>query len=196
MEADRLGRDGSPARPNSAACATGSSWYWIRPPTSPSSFSIRKAWSRAGARGAEQLFGWSAAKAEGRPADLFFTPEDRQQAVAAKEIVAARDQGRATDERWHLKKDGDAVLGKWRDAADPGRGRQPARLPEDRPRSEQQERLALEAERNRAGQLAARVDAQAQEIEGTRARTRSSHGCGRRPKARSVICRRSKASDS
>ncbi len=119
-------------------------------------------------RGAEQLFGWSAAEAEGRPADLFFTPEDRQQAVAAKEIIAARDHGRATDERWHLKKDGTRF---WASGE-----MQPIRAADGNllgflkiARDRTQERLTLEAERNRAGQLAARVDAQAQEIEGTRA---------------------------
>jgi len=56
--------------------------------------------------GAENIMGWSAAEAIGHPASMFFTPEDVEAQVPEKEIAAAIEDGRGTDERWHLKKDG------------------------------------------------------------------------------------------
>jgi PAS domain S-box-containing protein len=56
--------------------------------------------------GAERILGWTAEEICGRPADVFFTPEDRQAGIADKEMQAALDQGRGIDERWHLRKDG------------------------------------------------------------------------------------------
>ena len=56
--------------------------------------------------GAERVMGWSAAQAVGRDIDLFFTPEDREQDKSRREMARAREIGSATDERWHLRKDG------------------------------------------------------------------------------------------
>jgi PAS domain S-box-containing protein len=56
--------------------------------------------------GAERVFGWSEAEALGRDAAVMFTPEDRAAGVPGQELAAARDSGRAEDERWHLRKDG------------------------------------------------------------------------------------------
>ena len=56
--------------------------------------------------GAERIFGWTAEEMRGRPADRFFTPEDRAEGRAETEMRLARDEGRATDERWHVRKDG------------------------------------------------------------------------------------------
>ncbi|MCJ2033017.1 PAS domain S-box protein [Methylobacterium sp. J-068] len=56
--------------------------------------------------GATRILGWSPAEMCQRPADVFFTPEDRAAGIAAKEMQAALDQGRGIDERWHVRKDG------------------------------------------------------------------------------------------
>lgn len=56
--------------------------------------------------GAEKIFGWSAAEAIGQPADIIYTPEDRQKGIPEKEMQTARDKGKAEDERWHFGKDG------------------------------------------------------------------------------------------
>jgi PAS domain S-box-containing protein len=56
--------------------------------------------------GAERMFGYSVAEALGQPSALLFTPEDRAAGVPEREMATARDEGRADDERWHLRKDG------------------------------------------------------------------------------------------
>ncbi len=56
--------------------------------------------------GAERILGWSSEEICGRPADAFFTPEDRQDGTPGKEMRAALDYGRGIDERWHVRKDG------------------------------------------------------------------------------------------
>ena len=60
--------------------------------------------------GAERLFGWPAAEVVGRDFSVLFTPEDRATDAPARELDMARRQGRAADERWHLRKDGGRVL--------------------------------------------------------------------------------------
>jgi PAS domain S-box-containing protein len=56
--------------------------------------------------GATCLLGWSQDEMIGRPASNFFTIEDRRAGVPQAEMQAALTQGRGSDERWHLKKDG------------------------------------------------------------------------------------------
>jgi two-component system CheB/CheR fusion protein len=56
--------------------------------------------------GAERMFGYTALEALGQPSALLFTPEDRAAGVPEREMTTARDDGRADDERWHLRKDG------------------------------------------------------------------------------------------
>ena len=56
--------------------------------------------------GARNILGWDAAEALGRHARMIWTPEDRAAGVLDEEMRAAREQGRASDERWHLKRDG------------------------------------------------------------------------------------------
>lgn len=56
--------------------------------------------------GAERVFGWTRDEAIGRSADMIFTTEDREANVPEGEIRIAIDQGRATDCRWHVRKDG------------------------------------------------------------------------------------------
>lgn len=57
-------------------------------------------------RGAFLLMGWSEEEIIGQPAALFFTPEDRQAGIPHGEMQIAMQNGRATDERWHIRKDG------------------------------------------------------------------------------------------
>ncbi|MEG9524184.1 MAG: PAS domain S-box protein [Hyphomicrobiales bacterium] len=56
--------------------------------------------------GATNILGWDATEMHGRPADVFFTPEDRAAGIPAEEMYSALTEGRGIDERWHLRKDG------------------------------------------------------------------------------------------
>ena len=56
--------------------------------------------------GAERVFGWSQAEAQGRPFDMIFTPEDIAAGVPEQELKVAHERGCSEDERWHLRKDG------------------------------------------------------------------------------------------
>ncbi|MEO7909907.1 MAG: chemotaxis protein CheB [Roseiflexaceae bacterium] len=56
--------------------------------------------------GAERMFGYATVEALGQPSALIFTPEDRAAGVPEREMATARNEGRAGDERWHLRKDG------------------------------------------------------------------------------------------
>src|SRR5262249_11109743 len=58
-------------------------------------------------RGAEMIFGYAAQEMVNRSADIVFTPEDRAASVPDKERESARKNGRAADERWHLRKNGE-----------------------------------------------------------------------------------------
>lgn len=57
-------------------------------------------------KGAEALFGYSAEEMHGEPTDRLFVPEDVARGVAQDELRRAREDGRAEDERWHMRKDG------------------------------------------------------------------------------------------
>jgi PAS domain S-box-containing protein len=56
--------------------------------------------------GAERLFGYTEDEIVGATADVIFVPEERKADVPERERLQARLQGRALDERWHLRKDG------------------------------------------------------------------------------------------
>ena len=56
--------------------------------------------------GARLTLGWSAEEMLGKPASTFFTMEDRRTGIPQAEMKAALTQGRGSDERWHLRKDG------------------------------------------------------------------------------------------
>ena len=56
--------------------------------------------------GAEATFGFTREEILGRPADILFTPEDRAAGAPEEETGTALREGRAADERWHLRKDG------------------------------------------------------------------------------------------
>ncbi len=56
--------------------------------------------------GAETIMGFTEREAMGQPGSFIFTPEDRERGEPEKEAETAIREGRAEDERWHLKKDG------------------------------------------------------------------------------------------
>ena len=55
--------------------------------------------------GAQNLIGYTEAEAIGRSGEIFFTPEDRVSGAALNEMSRARSEGRAVNERWHLRND-------------------------------------------------------------------------------------------
>jgi len=61
--------------------------------------------------GAERLIGLSEAEMIGHSADVIFTPEDRAYGAPDKERAIAWANGRAEDERWHMRKDGTRFWG-------------------------------------------------------------------------------------
>ncbi len=54
---------------------------------------------------AERLLGYEEHEIIGRPADVFFTPEDRFKNEPEKEFKTAADVGQASDDRWIVRKD-------------------------------------------------------------------------------------------
>jgi PAS domain S-box-containing protein len=56
--------------------------------------------------GAENVFGYKASQAIGQNCRMLFTKEDQAKNEPEKEKETARKEGRAADERWHLRKDG------------------------------------------------------------------------------------------
>lgn len=56
--------------------------------------------------GAENMFGYTEQEIIGRDGAILFTPEDRAANVPQKEMQGALENGGASDERWHLRKDG------------------------------------------------------------------------------------------
>ena len=73
--------------------------------------------------GAERILGFCEAEAVGQAGAIIFTPEDRAAGAAEAELGRALEKGCATDERWHLRKDGSrfwasGVLTALRDEAD------------------------------------------------------------------------------
>lgn len=61
--------------------------------------------------GAEAILGWTESEVLGKTGDLLFTPEDRAKGKVEREVETARREGRAEDERWHLKKGGIRLWG-------------------------------------------------------------------------------------
>lgn len=56
--------------------------------------------------GAQRVFGFTEEEMLGQSADIIFTPEDRANNAPEVESATARRDGRAADERWHMRKDG------------------------------------------------------------------------------------------
>ena len=59
---------------------------------------------------AQRMFGYPEREAIGLPFESLFTPEDRDRGVPEQELRRASIDGRAEDERWHVRKDGTLVL--------------------------------------------------------------------------------------
>lgn len=56
--------------------------------------------------GAESILGWAEEEVIGQSGDIFFTPEDVAKDRPEVEMRTALAEGRAEDERWHMRKDG------------------------------------------------------------------------------------------
>jgi PAS domain S-box-containing protein len=56
--------------------------------------------------GAESILGYQESEILGQPGSIIFTPEDLQQGADQQELEKAVTEGRAEDERWHVRKDG------------------------------------------------------------------------------------------
>lgn len=61
--------------------------------------------------GARNLLGYDSEEVIGRHEGLIFTPEDRADFAPQQEITRALDDGRAINERWHVRKDGSRFWG-------------------------------------------------------------------------------------
>ena len=61
--------------------------------------------------GAERLLGYRGREILGRTGDTIFAPEDRAAGVPEQEALSAIREGRALDERWHIRKDGSRFWG-------------------------------------------------------------------------------------
>ena len=62
-------------------------------------------------RGAERLLGHAGPEILGHGLDVIFTPEDRRAGTLAREMHQALECGRASDERWHVRRDGTRFWG-------------------------------------------------------------------------------------
>ena len=60
-------------------------------------------------RGAELTFGYTASEITGQHIRILFTADDRAAGQPERELAEARANGRALDERWHVRKDGTPV---------------------------------------------------------------------------------------
>ena len=56
--------------------------------------------------GAERILGWTEAEALGQSGEIIFTPEQRAAGVPEYEMEKSRRDGEASDERWHVRRDG------------------------------------------------------------------------------------------
>ena len=62
-------------------------------------------------QGATTILHYLPEEAIGQTGDIIFTPEDRASHAPEQEVETAVSEGRATDERWHLRKDGSRLWG-------------------------------------------------------------------------------------
>lgn len=61
--------------------------------------------------GAVNVLGWSEEGVIGKSADIIFTPEDQEQRAPETEEATAVQEGRASDNRWHVRHDGSRFWG-------------------------------------------------------------------------------------
>jgi two-component system, chemotaxis family, CheB/CheR fusion protein len=60
--------------------------------------------------GAERLFGYAESDILGQSSEILYTPEDRANGIFQDELRRAREEGRAEDDRWHLRRNGTRVF--------------------------------------------------------------------------------------
>ncbi len=58
-------------------------------------------------REAECILGFTEAEAQGQHFSIIFTPEDKSAGIPGQELATALCDGRAEDERWHMRKNGE-----------------------------------------------------------------------------------------
>ena len=61
--------------------------------------------------GAQMMFGYTEGEIIDQLADIMFVPEDREKGAPIQEAEKALKQGRAENERWHVRKDGSRFYG-------------------------------------------------------------------------------------
>lgn len=61
-------------------------------------------------RGAARMFGWREDEVLGMNLGFLFLPEERERGLPAEEMQRARRDGRAINERWHVRKDGSQLF--------------------------------------------------------------------------------------
>ena len=61
-------------------------------------------------RGAERIFGWREEEVLHQHFGMLFTAPDRDLHIPERELVTARETGRAADTRWHLRSDGTLIF--------------------------------------------------------------------------------------
>jgi PAS domain S-box-containing protein len=59
--------------------------------------------------GAETIFGYTTSEVAGCPVAMLFSPEDQARGAPAGELATAAREGRAEDERWHVRKGGTRI---------------------------------------------------------------------------------------
>lgn len=109
--------------------------------------------------GAARMFGYAEDEVMGRPIDILFTPEDVAAGVPARERQQAAETGRASEDRWHRRKDGSRFWGSGALTASHDRDGLPRSFVKvlrdftDRRRAQEDLTEAYERERNIAGAL-------------------------------------------
>lgn len=61
--------------------------------------------------GVQKNLGYTAEEVIGQPSSILFTARDREAGIPEQEMQTARENGRATDIRWHLRRDGSLMFG-------------------------------------------------------------------------------------
>jgi PAS domain S-box-containing protein len=109
--------------------------------------------------GAESVFGYPPDEALGQPADILFTPEDRERGAPQQELETARREDKSPDVRWHLHKDGHRVFIEGEVVCLRDGGPRRARIPQDRPRRDEKTpgRGSLAAERGALAPVRRRI---------------------------------------